>query len=89
MSAQQEEFEAAVAKRLLEKGMGHSFNKTSMEALVNALDGWDELDSHGRSSRNKMLGMNKAYKLCSKLEKLGLCRLSGSGRCYVIQGLGW
>ena len=27
--------------------------------------------------------------LRSKLEKLGLCCLSGPGRCFVIQGLGW
>ena len=37
-----------------------------MDELIQALDGWDDLDAQERSRRNKEIGNNRAYKMCKK-----------------------
>ena len=44
----------------------HAFDKQRMDELIQALDGWDDLDAQERSRRNKEIGNNRAYKMCKK-----------------------
>ena len=44
----------------------HAFDKQRMYELIQALDGWADLDAQERSRRNKEIGNNRAYKMCKK-----------------------
>ena len=44
----------------------HAFDKQRMDELIQALDGWEDLDAQERSRRNKEIGNNRAYKMCKK-----------------------
>ena len=44
----------------------HAFDKQRMDELIQALDGWADLDAQERSRRNKEIGNNRAYKMCKK-----------------------
>ena len=37
----------------------HAFDKQRMDELIQALDGWDDLDAQERSRRNKEIGNNQ------------------------------
>ena len=50
----------------------HAFDKQRMDELIQALDGWDDLDAQERSRRNKEIGNNRAYKMCKKFCVLDL-----------------
>ena len=57
----------------------HAFDKQRMDELIQALDGWDDLDAQERSRRNKEIGNNRAYKMCKKF-----CVLDIAGELALV-----
>ena len=59
----------------------HAFDKQRMDELIQALDGWEDLDAQERSRRNKEIGNNRAYKMCKKF-----CVLDIAGERALVRG---